>query len=38
LDSSKAKDMLGWAPKFGLEEGLQKTVNWYGKYFEEKNV
>jgi len=38
LDSSKAKDMLGWAPKFGLEEGLVKTTHWYKKYFEEKNV
>ena len=38
LDSSKAKDMLSWVPKFGLEEGLRKTINWYKKYFEEKNV
>jgi CDP-glucose 4,6-dehydratase len=38
LDSSKAKDILGWTPKFGLEEGLRKTTHWYKKYFEEKNV
>ncbi len=38
LDSSKAKDMLSWVPKFGLEEGLLKTINWYKKYFEGKNV
>jgi CDP-glucose 4,6-dehydratase len=38
LDSSKAKDMLNWAPKFGLEEGLRKTICWYKKYFEGKNV
>ncbi len=38
LDSEKAKNILGWAPKFGLEEGLRKTTHWYKKYFEEKNV
>lgn len=38
LDSSKAKNMLGWLPKFGLEEGLRETTHWYKKYFEKKNV
>ena len=25
-DASKAKEVLGWEPQVGLEEGLQKTV------------
>lgn len=32
LDYSKAKKILGWAPKFSLEEGLSKTVAWYENY------
>lgn len=28
LDSSKAKSMLGWQPHWGLEEALDKTVEW----------
>lgn len=29
LSSAKAKRVLGWAPAFGLEEGLAETVRWY---------
>lgn len=29
LDSSRARQELGWAPKVGLEEGLLRTVAWY---------
>jgi CDP-glucose 4,6-dehydratase len=32
LDSSKAKERLGWSPKFGLHEGLKKTAVWYKEY------
>lgn len=28
-DISKAKDLLGWEPQIGLDEGLDKTVDWY---------
>lgn len=28
LDSSKAKDVLGWLPKMSLDEGLDLTVAW----------
>ena len=29
LDSSKIYNELGWKPKIGLENGLEKTVDWY---------
>lgn len=29
LDSSKLSSQLGWAPKFGFEEALQSTIQWY---------
>ncbi len=32
LDATKAKQLLGWTPRFGLEEGLQYTVEWYLNY------
>jgi dTDP-glucose 4,6-dehydratase len=28
-DISKARRVLGWEPKVGLEEGLQKTIEWF---------
>jgi UDP-glucose 4-epimerase len=31
LNSSKAKKVLGWEPKVGLEKGLEKTVRWFEK-------
>ena len=32
LDSSKAKRALGWRPRFGVGEALEKTVEWYKAY------
>ena len=29
LDSTKARDRLGWAPAFDLPAGLARTVPWY---------
>ena len=29
INSSKIKKELGWMPKYGLENGLRKTVLWY---------
>jgi UDP-glucose 4-epimerase len=31
LDISRAKKLLGWEPRFTLEEGLKKTIDWYVK-------
>jgi len=30
LDSSKIRE-LGWCPKTNFDEGLKKTVRWYGR-------
>jgi len=38
LDSTKANTILKWKPRFGLEEGLRRTINWYQNYFEEKGL
>lgn len=27
-DTTKARELLGWQPKVGLEEGLRKTIDW----------
>ena len=29
LDTTKASTTLGWSPKVSLDEGIQKTMNWY---------
>ena len=29
LDNKRARELLGWTPKFSLEEGLKKTIEWY---------
>ena len=35
-DASKAKELLGWKPKYTIEEGLKKFIDWYKNYkFEE---
>lgn len=31
LDNSKAKQILGWTPRFAIEEGLIQTIKWYLK-------
>jgi len=31
LDITKAKEMYGWNPKYSLEEGIAKTINWLQK-------
>lgn len=34
LDSAKAREVLGWSPRFTLEEGLERTVDWYRKFLD----
>jgi CDP-glucose 4,6-dehydratase len=35
LSSERARDMLGWRPAYGLEEGLRETIAWYRTYASE---
>lgn len=32
LDCSKARRMMGWEPKYTLEDGLLETIAWYADY------
>jgi nucleoside-diphosphate-sugar epimerase len=32
LDSTAAREELGWAPLVGLDEGLRRTADWYRKH------
>ena len=29
LDNTRARELLGWQPRFSLEEGLRRTIEWY---------
>jgi CDP-glucose 4,6-dehydratase len=33
LDISKSKTRLGWGPVFTMDETIQKTIEWYKKYY-----
>lgn len=33
LNADKARNVLGWQPLFALDEGLQKTCEWYRNFF-----
>lgn len=28
LDATKAKEVLGWTPKYDFQKGIEKTINW----------
>lgn len=32
LDSSKARGILGWGPRYTLEDGLRETLEWYREF------
>jgi CDP-glucose 4,6-dehydratase len=34
-DSGKARQLLGWQPRYGLEEGLRRTIEWYRAYLQQ---
>ena len=38
LDATKARRELGWSARFSLEEGLDRTVEWYRAFFERSSV
>lgn len=33
LSAKKAREVLGWAPCYTIEEGLRKTITWYSEFF-----
>ena len=35
LSAKKARSMLGWTPRFDLQEGLKRTIDWYRGHFRE---
>lgn len=35
LSAKKAREMLGWSPKYTLDEGLERTIQWYSKFLKE---
>ena len=34
LSAAKARERLGWRPRFALDDGLRLTVDWYRAFFE----
>ena len=36
LSARKARNILGWKPKYTFEQGLKETVEWYKKFFNMK--
>lgn len=38
LDCSKAKNLLGWEPKWGLEKTISMIVNWHHEYREKTDM
>ncbi|MCC0683601.1 CDP-glucose 4,6-dehydratase [Clostridioides sp. ZZV14-6345] len=38
LDCSKLKSVFGWKPKWGIEEAIDRTVEWYKMYLKNSNV
>lgn len=38
LSIEKARKILGWSPKFSLDEGLKETVLWYKEYLKTNSV
>lgn len=38
LDCSKIKHVLGWAPKWHIEQAIEKTVEWSKAYFNQEDL
>jgi len=37
-DITRAKELIGWEPKYSLREGLERTIDWYVKNRNESEV
>jgi CDP-glucose 4,6-dehydratase len=38
LDAGKARKVLDWKPRFGMDEGLRRTIKWYREFLEENGT
>ena len=38
LDAAKARSMLGWQPRYSLEEGLTRTILWYRDFLKQSDT
>jgi CDP-glucose 4,6-dehydratase len=38
LDNTKSKTILGWEPKFGIDEAIWLTFEWYNAYNNKENM
>lgn len=38
LDASKAKNKLGWSPRYHIDQALHHTLDWYRHFYEGKDV
>ena len=36
LSAQKARKVLGWNPRYALEDGLKETIQWYQAFFDEQ--
>ena len=37
LDNTRARELLDWQPRFSLEEGLNRTIEWYRQTLKNTN-
>jgi CDP-glucose 4,6-dehydratase len=37
LNAEKARRVLGWTPLFTLDQGLEATIAWYRRFFEDES-
>ena len=38
LSAAKARKMLLWKPLFTLDQGLEKTIQWYVDFFQKNDI
>ncbi len=38
LSAKKARDILGWKPRYDLQSGLRQTIDWYEGFFSRRRA
>jgi CDP-glucose 4,6-dehydratase len=38
LDNTKAKLLLGWTPKYNVQEVLKRTINFYRAFYAQEDI